>query len=52
MNFENWYSGELWKILMIFDIEIDFESQILALFDRPHYTNFQSLIISFGYVNF
>ena len=32
---------------MIFDIEIDFESQILALFD----TNSQNSIISFAYVD-
>ena len=35
------------KILMIFDLKIDFESQISALFSPPHYTNSQNSMISF-----
>ena len=41
---------KLRKIQMIFDIEIDFESQILALFDSLPLI--QNSIISFGYVDF
>ena len=40
---------KLRKIQMIFDIEIDFESQILALFDTSPLHQFSNSITSFDY---
>ena len=38
-------------IRMIFDIEIDFESQMAPFDTFPHYTNSKNSIISLGYVD-
>ena len=37
------------KILIIFDMKIDFESQISAILTPPHYTNSQNSMIPFDY---